>query len=272
MQGLLTKMMAQGVKQHLQPLLRSIATSSAPNAAAPALLSSIFGSGSRIDVPLNEALPSVAEPPRGTPLKTAPVLQTTALSAGTKLATLESASPVSSLALILPGGSSAETPALAGASKVLEAVAFKSTLNRSTFRLTRELEKLGATARATAGRDHIAFGVDFVKLNSREAVEMLVDSVVNARYTYWEVRDTLDTIKEQLAAQLRNPNVVLSEILHRAAYDGGLGNSLVVDPAVVSGLGTAQAHCARVSRVLDVCENTLGEEGSSLHGLNHKAT
>lgn len=239
LQSLSAIMQAQGAMQQLQPLLRAFTTSSAacaaPALAAPktgGLLSSIFG-GSRIDVPLNEPLPSVAEPPRSGVMKSAPVLQTTALSAGTKLATLDSASPVSALGLFVQGGSSFETAATVGASKVLEAVAFKSTANRSTFRLTRELEKLGASVSCVAGREHIAFSIDFVKLNSREAVEMLVDSVVNARYAYWEVRDSLDVVKEQLAEAVRNPSTVLSEVLHRAAFDGGLSNSLIVDPSQV---------------------------------------
>ena len=226
-------MLAQGAKQLPEALLRSFTSTSAAAAAAPALLGGIFGGGSRIDVPLSEALPGAPEPPRGAPVKATTAPQTSTLASGIKLATLEAASPVSSLALFVEGGSSAETPATAGASKVLEAVAFKSTANRSTFRLTRELEKVGASARCTAARDHVAFGVDFVRVNSREAVEMLVDSVVNARYTYWETRDALDVVKEQLAAALANPNVALNEVLHRAAFDGGLGNSLVVDPSQV---------------------------------------
>jgi processing peptidase subunit alpha len=140
---------------------------------------------------------------------------------------------VSSLALFVEGGSSFETLNMLGASKVLEAVAFKSTLNRSTFRLTRELEKVGAVSRVLASRDSVAFGIDFVRLNSHEAVEMLVDSVVNARYTFWEVRDTVEAVKEQLALQLQNPYVAIKQVLHRAAFDGGLSNSLIVDPSQV---------------------------------------
>lgn len=258
LQAVAVIMQAQGAVQHLQPLLRAFSTSNAVS-AAPALvpksggfLSSIFGGGSRIDVPLNEPLPSVAQPPRNGIMKSAPVLQTTQLSAGTKLATLDSVSPVSSLGLFLQGGSSFETSATMGASKVLEAIAFKSaTTNRTTFRLTRELEKLGATASCVASREHLAFSIDFVKLNSREAVEMLVDSVVNAKYSYWEVRDSLDVVKEQLATAMRNPNTVLTEILHRAAYDGSLANSLIVDPSQVGCMhacinaGVAHGSCTK---------------------------
>lgn len=235
-------MLGQGVASSFQ-LVRSIATSSAASAAAPALapargggfLSGIFGGGSRIDVPLSERLPAVTEPPKTSPPATKPGVQTSSLSSGVRVASLDTASPMASVCIFVEGGASAETASTAGASKVLEICAFKATANRSTFRLTRELEKIGASSYCRAGRDHIAFGIDAVRLNQREAVELLTDAVVNARYTYWEVRDSIDTLKEQLAAQLKNPVTVVNEVLHRAAFDGGLGNTLVVDPAVVDG-------------------------------------
>ncbi|PNH07965.1 Mitochondrial-processing peptidase subunit alpha [Tetrabaena socialis] len=241
----LDTMLAHGSSLLAPALLgaRTIVSSCASASAAPALalakpglLSSIFGlGGSRIDVPLSEKLPAVTEPPRTSTPATRPAVQTSSLSSGVKVATIESVSPLSSLVLFVEGGSSAETSSTAGASKLLEVAAFKATANRSTFRLTRELEKIGATSYCRAGRDHIAFGVDAVRLNQREALEMLADAVVNARYPYWEVRDSLDALKEQLALQLKNPLTTVNEVLHRAAFDGGLGNSLVVDPSLVDG-------------------------------------
>lgn len=232
-----------GVKQQLQPLVRGLATSTPTAAAAPALLSSFFSfGGSRIDVPLSETLPAVTTPPRGSAPATKPSLQTSALADGVKLATIDSVSPVSSLAVFVEGGAAAETPSTTGAAKVLAAVAFQATSNRSTFRLTRELEKIGASAYAKAGRDHIAFGVDFVRLNQREALEILSDAVFNARYTYWEVRDTLETVKEQLADALKNPSTVVTEVLHRAAFDGSLGNTVTVDPAALASFDNATLH------------------------------
>ncbi|GIL47716.1 hypothetical protein Vafri_4475 [Volvox africanus] len=234
-------MLGSGSGQLAPALARCISTSTSAANAAPALassgfLTSIFGlGGSRVDVPLSERLPAVTEPPRSSAPATKPSLQTSSLASGVKVATIDSLSPVSSLVLFVEGGSSAETPSTAGASKVLEIAAFKATTNRSTFRLTRELEKIGATAYCRAGREHVAFGVDAVRVSTREALEILTDAVLNARYPYWEVRDSLETLKEQLATQLKNPVTTVTEVLHRAAFDGGLGNSLVVDPAVVDG-------------------------------------
>ncbi|KAG2445944.1 hypothetical protein HXX76_000547 [Chlamydomonas incerta] len=234
-------MLGSSTSQLAPAMVRAISSSAAASTAAPVLaaksgglLASVFGmGGGRVEVPLSEKLPAVTEPPRTSAPATKPTVQTSSLSSGVKVASIDTVSPISSLILFVEGGAAAETPATAGASKVLEVAAFKATANRSTFRLTRELEKIGATSFARAGRDHVAFGVDATRLNQLEALEILADAVVNARYTYWEVRDSLDTVKEQLAAQLRNPLTAVNEVLHRTAFEGGLGHSLVVDPSVV---------------------------------------
>jgi hypothetical protein len=57
-----------------------------------------------------------------------------------------------------------------------------SPTKRSTFRLTRELEKYGAAAAALAGRESIAYGVEGTKLQASEVAEMLLDSVLNQRW------------------------------------------------------------------------------------------
>mmetsp|Transcript_29471 Transcript_29471/g.54095 ORF Transcript_29471/g.54095 Transcript_29471/m.54095 type:complete len:475 (-) Transcript_29471:202-1626(-) len=231
-------MLGQSVKNQLQPLVRGIATSSQSfgiPATAPtgSLLSLVGLTGSRVDVPLNEALPNPPALPRASSVVT-PSFQSSTLSSGVKLATLNSASPVSSIALLVEGGSSAETPSTIGASKVLELMAFKSSTNRSTFRFTRELEKLGANAYVKAGRDSVVFGVDALRIYNQEAIEILADAIVNQRNQFWEVRDVLEQVKEQLAASLADPKVVLEELIHKAAFDGALGNSLIVDPSEVN--------------------------------------
>lgn len=48
-------------------------------------------------------------------------------------------------------------------------------------RLTRELEKYGAAASASAGREHIGYVIEGTKLQAAEITEMLLDSVLNMR-------------------------------------------------------------------------------------------
>ena len=53
---------------------------------------------------------------------------------GVKAAAVDSAGPLCSVGVFVAGGSSAETPATAGAAKLLEFAAFMATANRTTFR------------------------------------------------------------------------------------------------------------------------------------------
>lgn len=223
---------------------RTLATSTgAAMSAAPAVavkssggIASILGFGkSRLDVPLSEALPNVPQPLRSSLPSVAPQLQTSVVD-GTTIATIDKVgSPVSTVAVVLPGGSAYETEATAGASKVLEQLAFKATANRTTFRLTRELEKIGAVAYARAGRDTISFAVDSTRIHTSEATEILLDSVLNPKFNYWEVREAVQVVRDQLAQALTQPANVLAEVVHRAAYDGSLGQPLLLDPSALEG-------------------------------------
>ena len=187
-----------------------------------------------MDTPLSDPLPGV-QPPLRTSTPSAPAkLESSTLSDGVKIASIATPSPSSTIALVLAGGSSLETSATAGASKVIEALAFKATKDRTTFRLTRELEKIGATAYAKAGRDSIIFAIDTLKTHTPEATEILLDSVLNAKLLYHEFRDNAEIAHEVIAKALACPATMLEEVVHRVAFDGPLGQPLVVDPKGVS--------------------------------------
>lgn len=230
-----------------QHLVRLLSTSAAPlanasagptalQAIAPILtpkgIASIFGFvPQRTSTPLNEALPAIITPERSSVPTVRPVLMASVMPSGTKLATIDTLSPVSSLALFVDTGSIYESDATSGATKLLTSLAFKATTNRTTFRLTRELEKLGCNAHATSGRDFAAFSVEFVRMHAPEAAEILIDSVINAKLNYWEVRENMEAVKEALGKALEDPKNVIAEVLHRAAFDGPLGQPLLVDPS-----------------------------------------
>ncbi len=171
---------------------------------------------------------------------TPPKLESGALVAGNKVVAIDTVSPVSAIALVLEGGAAYETSSTAGASKVLELMAFKSTRNRSTFRLTREIEKIGASVSAKAGRDHIVYTISAPRLNTAEATEILLDAVLNARCTYWETAEVLPVAKNALKAASRNPTNLVLDTLHRAAFDGSLSAPLHTDPALLANFTNAK--------------------------------
>jgi hypothetical protein len=57
--------------------------------------------------------------------------------------------------------------------------------------LTRELEKLGASASAKAGRDYVAYALSATRLSVPEATELLIDAASNPKLNYWEVSEAI---------------------------------------------------------------------------------
>jgi processing peptidase subunit alpha len=234
--------MVRAAAKHFQPLLASLnsfvrgqgfAQYAVPAVALPKA-GGFLGGSKRVMVPLSEPLPNVNIPNPASPK--APELQTGSLEGGIKAACLDSTTPNTSVAVFVGGGAAAETAETAGASKLLEYMAFSATKNRTTFRITRELEKYGAASSCVAGREHIGYVVETTKLQAAEATELLLDVVLNQKLADWEVADMLETVQADLDSAYADPIILARELLHKAAFSGGLANSLLPDPAEVGGM------------------------------------
>lgn len=98
-------------------------------------------------------------------------------------------SPAASIGLYVDCGSIYETPASFGSTHLLERMAFKSTTNRTHFRVVREVEAIGGHVTCSATRDQINYTYDALKTHVPEMVELLVDSVRNPAFLDWEVNE-----------------------------------------------------------------------------------
>lgn len=76
-----------------------------------------------------------------------------------------------------------------GATHLLERMAFKTTRNRSQFRVVREVEAIGGNVQASASREQMGYTFDALKTYVPEMVELLVDSVRNPAFLDWEVNE-----------------------------------------------------------------------------------
>lgn len=232
--------MVRALAQQLRPLLvqlnsfasgQAFAQYAVPAVAAPQS-GGLFG-GKRVTTPLSDPLAGVLLPNVTSPK--APELKTGSVG-DVKAAALDVSGPNTCVALFVGGGSSIETEATAGASKLLEYMAFSATNARSSFRVARELEKYGAASSCIAGREHIAYVVEGTCLQTAEVTELLLDAAVNQKLADWEVRDMLAKVEEDLEEAYANPSVLAHELLHKAAFSGGLSNPLLPDPASLHGL------------------------------------
>jgi processing peptidase subunit alpha len=163
-------------------------------------------------------------------------LKTTTLPNGLTIATEMSPNPAASIGLYVDCGSIYETPQFRGATHLLERMAFKSTLNRSHFRLVREIEAIGGNTSASASREQMGYTIDALKTYVPEMVEVLIDSVRNPAFLDWEVNEELRKVKVEIGEFATNPMGFLLEAVHSAGYSGALANPLYAPESAITGL------------------------------------
>ncbi|XP_019446405.1 PREDICTED: mitochondrial-processing peptidase subunit alpha-like isoform X2 [Lupinus angustifolius] len=160
----------------------------------------------------------------------------TTLPNGVKLASQASPAPGASIGLYVNCGSIYETPLTFGATHLLERMAFKSTRNRSHFRVVREVEAIGGNVQASASREQMGYTFDALKTYVPEMVELLVDSVRNPAFLDWEVNEQLLKVKADIGEASKNPQDLLLEAIHSAGFSGALANPLLASESAINGL------------------------------------
>ncbi|BBN00700.1 mitochondrial-processing peptidase subunit alpha [Marchantia polymorpha subsp. ruderalis] len=221
----------------LQQQQREIGTSRIQEMAVPALAKTLKKGGfmswfggdqpSTTVPPLYEALEGVRLPP-ALPDQVKPgQTRMTTLPNGLKIASEDTAGPCATIGVYIDSGSIYEDFSNFGVTHLLERMAFKSTANRSHFRLVREVEAIGGNILANASREQMAYTGDTIKTYMPEMVELLIDSIRNPLFLDWEVKEQLQKVKAEIAEVANNPQSVLLEALHSAGYNGALGHHLL---------------------------------------------
>merc|ERR1712123_142092 len=155
-----------------------------------------------------------------------------------KVASIENHSPITTLGVILKAGSRSETHDNAGISHSLRIAAGVGTKTKTAFSICRNLQQVGASMVATQGREHTLYTVQATRDQTDVAVEYLTEVVSNQAFKPWEVERSIPRMKLELAS--RSPATQAVELLHQAAFRGGLGNSLYCPTHKVGSHGTAQ--------------------------------
>lgn len=243
----LAKLVAQ---QYAQRQLRTSAvnhavprTESAQASSSGGFLSKLLGERPTTPVPaLYEPLQGVHLPP-ALPEDVKPSeTKVTTLTNGVRIASQNIAGPTSTIGIYVDSGSKNETPYCTGSSHLLERMAFKSTANRSHFRLVREVEAIGGNVVANASRELMCYTGDAIKTFMPEMVELLVDTVRNPLFNEWEVQEQLAKVKSETSEMLNNPQVAIYEAIHSAGYVGGLGQPLMAPESSLGRLNGGVLH------------------------------
>eukprot|EP00873_Tetraselmis_striata_P007850 jgi/Tetstr1/428114/TSEL_018169.t1 len=197
-----------------------------------------LGSSAPSAPPMTEPLADVPAPVPAALEAAAPGTQVTTLASGVRIASEATWGPTATLGAYVDAGSIYETDANAGVSHLLEQMAFKGSANRSFFRIVREIEAMGGNVLASASREQMAYNIDCVRSSVPEALELLLDCVVNPKFTAWDLAAQKKKIKSELLQISEQPGTVLLEGMHYAAYQGGLGRPLLLSPEGLARLTT----------------------------------
>ena len=99
-----------------------------------------------------------------------------------------------------------------------------STKNATGFGITRSIQQAGGSLTVTSDREVIAYTLEVTRDQLETALRFLENTVMGQVFKPWEIEDSIPRLKVDLANVSDQIRAV--EMLHRAAYRNGLGNSI----------------------------------------------
>lgn len=189
---------------------------------------------------MTEKLPGIPDP---TPIEatkpTSP--RTSILSNGIRIISQDMNGPITSVALFVGAGSRHENPYTSGSSFFLERLAFKGSVDRYKFRMTRDMERTGSVFNAASARETIAYASEGLRSNVDSIISIIgevgKDPICNLPEpgspkwdTYMdEIKLQRDIVKSDLDVFNKDPNHLITEAIHGVAYHGNtLGKLLLL--------------------------------------------
>jgi len=148
----------------------------------------------------------------------------TTLPNGLRVASLPSHSAISSVGVFVDVGSRYETPDSNGISHFLELMSLKSTINRTDFRLVREMQKMGANVSALTSREHMIYTADSLKEYVPAMIGTFGDVIQNHQFHIEELMEEKEIYEKEFSEKMRNTDLQIMDGIHEAAYGNtGLG-------------------------------------------------
>eukprot|EP00406_Dinophysis_acuminata_P004131 CAMPEP_0179231460 /NCGR_PEP_ID=MMETSP0797-20121207/11355_1 /TAXON_ID=47934 /ORGANISM="Dinophysis acuminata, Strain DAEP01" /LENGTH=530 /DNA_ID=CAMNT_0020938549 /DNA_START=61 /DNA_END=1653 /DNA_ORIENTATION=+ len=139
---------------------------------------------------------------------------------GLKIASVDKQGLTAHLGLYVDAGSRYEDPSNFGVSHMVSLMSFASTAHLSQLRTVKTLEQMGAnaTSACTAGREEMVYRVDVMREYMPLVIPLMVGNILFPRLLPWEVKAATKKVKEARAAFDADPDAVVNELLHKAAY------------------------------------------------------
>jgi ubiquinol-cytochrome c reductase core subunit 2 len=111
-----------------------------------------------------------------------------------------------------------------GASHIIRVAAGLTTKNATQFGIMRNIQQAGGSLSVVSDREIVAYTIEMTRDNLETALQYLEGAVTGQIFKPWEIQDITPRVKIDLANV--SDQVCAVELLHRAAYRNGLGNSI----------------------------------------------
>ncbi|XP_060519616.1 cytochrome b-c1 complex subunit 2, mitochondrial [Cylas formicarius] len=138
----------------------------------------------------------------------------------------ENDSAIARVSIIFRAGARNETADNLGVSHVLRSSAGLSTRNATQFAITRHIQQVGASLTATSDRETITYTLEGLRQAVEAVLPFLTEVATQQVFKFWEVSDLSHRLKLDIAVRPLQLRAI--DLLHKAAFRTGLGNSLFI--------------------------------------------
>ncbi|XP_017779811.1 PREDICTED: cytochrome b-c1 complex subunit 2, mitochondrial [Nicrophorus vespilloides] len=163
-------------------------------------------------------------------------VQTSILPNKTVVASGENGSAICRVSVVFKAGSRNESFDNAGAAHVLRIAAGQSTSNATNFSIMRNIQQVGANLTCWANRENVGYTLEGTRNAVEQVMPFLTEVATKQVFKPWELSDNINRIKLELAT--RPPQLRAIDLLHKAAYRRGLGNSLYIAKHQIGKIGS----------------------------------
>lgn len=151
------------------------------------------------------------------------------LSNGLAVAAIDTPCPVPRVAVVVKSGPRNETGDMIGISHCLRHAGHLKTARLTQTGITRTMQQMGSDITIEGNREYTLYKSNAKRHFIPDCVTVLREVTTNQQFRRWETEDMQadpHSLTLELLALKSQPQVGLMELLHKAAFRGGLGNSL----------------------------------------------
>ncbi|CAF3054094.1 unnamed protein product [Rotaria socialis] len=169
-------------------------------------------------------------------------INVTKLPNGLVVASMENNSPIFRVAAVVDAGAKYEPYESRGVTTLLRVFSNLSTKYVSRLGLTKNLERLGANFKCVQTREQMIYSVEGLRSELTHGAQFLVPVVCYPMFKPYEIHDEHDRVELDHKLYLQSPELQLNDLLHEAAFKGGLSRSLSVSPDMMKKLSHRQMY------------------------------